>query len=144
MGILRGIAKRVRNRVSGENATSSANSGPTDLEIEDLEEGDGDEAVAGSSVGVHYTGWLTNGHEFDSSRRRGPPFFFTLNAGEVIEGWDRGVQGMKVGGKRRLTVPARLGYGKRQNGDIPANSTLIFEVELLQVRPPRKRPNQIH
>ncbi len=143
MGILSGIAKRVRNRISAASAPPSGESGPTDLVIEDLEEGDGDEAVAGSSVGVHYTGWLTNGHEFDSSRRRGPPFFFTLNASEVIEGWDRGVQGMKVGGKRRLTVPAQLGYGRRQTGDIPANSTLVFEVELLQVKPPKKRPGQV-
>jgi len=141
MGIIRGLARRVKNRVTGAGAAEET--GPTELVIEELEEGDGDEALEGCSVGVHYTGWLTNGKEFDSSRRRGPPFFFHLGAGQVIQGWDQGVQGMKVGGKRRLTVPAHLGYGARRAGEIPGNSTLIFEVELLQVKPPKKRPGQV-
>jgi FKBP-type peptidyl-prolyl cis-trans isomerase len=140
MGIIRGITSRIKNRVTGAAAPSDA---PSDLVIEDLETGEGDLAAAGCAVGVHYTGWLTNGHEFDSSRPRGAPFFFTLGAGEVIKGWDRGVAGMKIGGKRKLTVPPHLGYGRRGVGDIPANATLIFEVELLQVKAPKKRPGQV-
>lgn len=97
--------------------------------------GTGDTAVAGKTASVHYTGWLENGKKFDSSVDRGQPFSFPLGAGRVIKGWDEGVQGMKVGGKRKLTVPSDLGYGSRgAGGVIPPNATLIFDVELLGVR----------
>ena len=106
-----------------------------DLKIEDLNVGAGAEAVAGKTVSVHYTGWLTNGTKFDSSVDRGQPFSFSLGAGQVIQGWDKGVAGMKVGGKRKLTIPPELGYGARGAGRvIPPNATLVFEVELLGVR----------
>ena len=105
------------------------------LKIEDLIQGQGAEAVSGKTVSVHYTGTLTNGSKFDSSLDRGSPFSFALGAGQVIKGWDQGVAGMKVGGKRKLTIPPELGYGARGFPPvIPANSTLIFEVELLAVR----------
>jgi FKBP-type peptidyl-prolyl cis-trans isomerase len=97
--------------------------------------GTGDMAVAGKTVTVHYTGWLENGRKFDSSVDRGKPFSFPLGAGQVIKGWDEGVAGMKVGGKRKLTIPSNLGYGTRgAGGVIPPNATLIFDVELLGVR----------
>lgn len=94
------------------------------------------EAKSGDSVSVHYTGWLTSGKKFDSSVDRGQPFEFQLGQGMVIRGWDEGVAGMKIGEKRKLVIPADLGYGERGagNGEIPPNSTLIFEVELLGVR----------
>jgi FKBP-type peptidyl-prolyl cis-trans isomerase FkpA len=105
------------------------------LKYEDLKEGDGDEAKSGNTVEVHYTGWLTNGTKFDSSKDRDEPFSFKLGAGRVIKGWDEGVAGMKVGGKRKLTIPPELGYGKRGAGNaIPPDSTLVFEVELLKVK----------
>ena len=105
-----------------------------ELVIEELAIGDGDEAVAGKTVDVHYTGWLTNGTKFDSSKDRKQPFSFPLGAGRVIKGWDQGVAGMKVGGKRKLTIPPELGYGARgAGGVIPPNATLVFEVELLKV-----------
>jgi FKBP-type peptidyl-prolyl cis-trans isomerase len=101
--------------------------------IEDLEAGKGPEAVRGKTVEVHYTGWLTDGNRFDSSVG-GDPFSFRLGAGEVIEGWDRGVGGMRVGGKRKLTIPPELGYGRRGAPPvIPPDATLVFEVELLSV-----------
>ncbi len=103
------------------------------LKIEDIEVGTGQEAATGMTVEVHYTGWLTNGFKFDSSLDRGQPFSFGLGLRQVIKGWDQGVVGMKEGGKRRLTIPPELGYGSREMGSIPANSTLIFEVELLKV-----------
>ena len=114
-------------------AASSAGQG---LQIENLSVGKGAEAKAGKSVEVHYTGWLTNGKKFDSSLDRGDPFTFQLGAGQVIKGWDQGVAGMKEGGKRKLTIPAELGYGARGAGGglIPPNATLVFEVELLKVR----------
>ena len=102
------------------------------LKIEDLEVGTGAEAQAGQMVTVHYTGWLTDGQKFDSSKDRNDPFVFPLGQGMVIKGWDQGVVGMKVGGKRKLTIPAELGYGARgAGGVIPPNATLVFEVELL-------------
>ncbi|MCA9520906.1 MAG: FKBP-type peptidyl-prolyl cis-trans isomerase [Myxococcales bacterium] len=105
-----------------------------ELRIEDLVVGTGDEARAGHRVEVHYTGWLTNGTKFDSSVDRGRPFGFLLGEGQVIPGWDQGVETMKVGGKRKLTIPPHLGYGARgAGGVIPPNATLIFEVELLGV-----------
>ncbi len=104
------------------------------LKIEDLTEGDGAVAEAGQRATVHYTGWLENGSKFDSSKDRNDPFTFKLGAGQVIRGWDEGVAGMKVGGVRKLTIPAQLGYGSRgAGGVIPPNATLIFEVELLGV-----------
>lgn len=105
-----------------------------ELIIEDLVAGEGDEATAGKEVTVHYTGWLTNGSKFDSSKDRSQPFSFPLGAGHVIKGWDQGVVGMKVGGSRKLTIPAELGYGARgAGGVIPPNAVLVFEVELLKV-----------
>jgi FKBP-type peptidyl-prolyl cis-trans isomerase len=103
------------------------------LQIQDEVVGTGMEAVAGKSVTVNYVGTLTDGTTFDSSYSRNQPFTFNLGAGEVIQGWDQGVVGMKVGGKRKLTIPASLGYGAQAVGSIPPNSTLIFEVELLKV-----------
>lgn len=108
------------------------------LHYVDTECGTGEEAVAGSLVSVHYTGRLTNGKKFDSSLDRTPaePFAFPLGAGRVIAGWDEGIQGMRVGGKRRLTIPPELAYGKAGvPGAIPANATLIFDVELIDVQP---------
>jgi FKBP-type peptidyl-prolyl cis-trans isomerase len=105
------------------------------LKSEDLKEGTGAAAAAGDAVDVHYTGWLTDGTKFDSSKDRGRPFSFSLGAGQVIQGWDQGVQGMKVGGTRKLTIPPNLGYGARgAGGVIPPNATLVFEVELLKIR----------
>jgi FKBP-type peptidyl-prolyl cis-trans isomerase FkpA len=107
---------------------------PSGLIIEDVIVGDGAAAAAGQKVKVHYTGWLTNGTKFDSSKDRNDPFVFPLGAGNVIKGWDEGVQGMKIGGKRKLTIPPALGYGARgAGGVIPPNATLVFEVELLGV-----------
>jgi FKBP-type peptidyl-prolyl cis-trans isomerase len=104
------------------------------LKIEDVVVGDGAEAVTGKKVSVHYTGTLTNGSKFDSSLDRGRPFDFPLGGGRVIKGWDQGVAGMKVGGKRRLTIPPELAYGARGFPPvIPPDSTLIFEIELLSV-----------
>ena len=104
------------------------------LTIEELVVGSGAAAAAGQKVSVHYTGWLTNGSKFDSSKDRGDPFIFPLGKGHVIKGWDEGVAGMKVGGKRKLTIPSALGYGARgAAGVIPPNATLVFEVELLSV-----------
>ena len=108
---------------------------PSGLKYVDQTVGTGDVAVVGKNVSVHYTGWLENGKKFDSSVDRGQPFSFPLGAGRVIKGWDEGVQGMKVGGKRKLTIPSDLGYGSRgAGGVIPPNATLIFDVELLGVR----------
>jgi len=104
------------------------------LKYEELTEGTGEVATAGTRVSVHYTGWLTDGQKFDSSKDRDEPFEFSLGAGMVIRGWDEGVQGMKVGGVRKLTIPPQLGYGVRgAGGVIPPNATLVFEVELLGV-----------
>ena len=104
------------------------------MKIEDLVEGTGAEAKAGQTVSVHYVGTLTDGRKFDSSRDRGTPFKFPLGAGRVIQGWDRGVAGMKIGGKRKLTIPPDLAYGARGFPPvIPANATLVFEIELLDL-----------
>lgn len=102
------------------------------LVIEELVVGEGAEASAGQTVSVHYTGWLTDGSKFDSSKDRDEPFEFPLGGRRVIAGWDEGVQGMRIGGTRKLTIPPALGYGTRgAGGVIPPNATLVFEVELL-------------
>jgi FKBP-type peptidyl-prolyl cis-trans isomerase FkpA len=119
--------------------------GVAELQVKDLVPGDGAEAVAGSRVTVHYTGWLydpaqpeAKGRKFDSSRDAGQPFSFKLGASQVIAGWDQGVQGMKIGGQRELVIPAALAYGERgAGGVIPPGATLVFDVQLLAVEPPR-------
>lgn len=115
-------------------ATAPTSDPVTELKIEDIQVGTGAEAVAGKTVTVHYTGWLTDGTKFDSSVDRGEPFPFPLGAGRVIPGWEQGVTGMKVGGKRRLIIPPDLAYGPQGTGPIPPNATLIFDVELLDVQ----------
>jgi FKBP-type peptidyl-prolyl cis-trans isomerase FkpA len=107
---------------------------PSGLQYVDQKEGTGEEAQSGNRVSVHYTGWLKDGKKFDSSKDRNQPFVFQLGAGMVIKGWDEGVAGMKVGGKRKLIIPPELAYGKRgAGGVIPPDATLTFEVELLKV-----------
>ena len=104
------------------------------LQIEEIKVGNGDTATSGQFVSVHYTGWLTDGSKFDSSKDRDEPFEFSLGQRMVIAGWDEGVQGMRVGGVRKLTIPPQLGYGARgAGGVIPPNATLVFEVELLDI-----------
>ena len=118
-----------------QGATMSETTTASGLKYQDVKTGTGAEATAGKTVSVHYTGWLTNGTKFDSSKDRGKPFDFPLGGGRVIKGWDQGVQGMKVGGVRKLTIPPNLGYGDRgAGGVIPPGATLVFEVELLGVK----------
>jgi FKBP-type peptidyl-prolyl cis-trans isomerase len=117
---------------SNKNANMSTSQGP-ELQIEDVVVGMGAEATAGDRIVVHYTGRFVDGTTFDSSVTRGEPFQFVLGSGQVIKGWDQGIVGMKVGGKRIMAVPPELGYGQNDYGPIPGNSTLIFEVELLKV-----------
>ena len=106
-----------------------------ELQIEDLIVGTVAQPETGQKVSVHYTGWLTDGKKFDSSKDRGDPFEFAIGRGQVISGWDQGVITMKVGGKRKLTIPPELGYGKQgAGGVIPPNAVLVFEVELLGVK----------
>ena len=105
-----------------------------ELKIEDIAVGEGPEVKSGDTVVMHYNGTLTNGTKFDSSYDRGQPFETPIGSGRVIKGWDEGVPGMKVGGKRRLTIPPEMGYGSQDMGSIPPNSTLIFEVELLEIK----------
>ena len=129
---------------SGSPPSSPAGASAATLESADLVVGTGAEATPGSQVGVHYTGWLLDpqapegkGRKFDSSRDAGQPFAFVLGAGQVITGWDQGVEGMKVGGQRRLVIPASLAYGDRgAGGVIPPGATLVFDVELLAVAAP--------
>jgi peptidylprolyl isomerase len=108
---------------------------PSGLRYIEMQEGSGKSPAAGTTAVVHYTGWLLDGKKFDSSRDRGQPFSFPVGRGRVIRGWDEGVASMKVGGKRKLIIPPDLGYGARgAGGVIPPNATLVFEVELLEVR----------
>ena len=115
----------------GDSGTSPSGGGT--LVIEDLVVGTGATAAVGDTVSVHYVGTLANGTKFDSSYDRGQPYAFRIGAGQVIAGWEQGVPGMKVGGKRRLTIPPSLGYGGQAYGPIPANSTLIFDIELVSI-----------
>ncbi|MGH3055421.1 MAG: FKBP-type peptidyl-prolyl cis-trans isomerase [Gaiellaceae bacterium] len=117
---------------SAADAAAKEISMPSGLKYVDLKVGDGQIAETGMTAQVHYTGWLTDGTKFDSSVDRGQPFSFKLGAGQVIRGWDEGVKGMRVGGKRKLTIPPDLGYGQAgAGGVIPPNATLVFDVELL-------------
>lgn len=104
------------------------------LKVQDLVIGEGEEVKSGDTISIHYKGTLEDGVQFDSSYDRGEPFETQIGVGQVIKGWDLGVVGMKIGGKRILTIPAELGYGSQENGNIPANSTLIFEVELVAIK----------
>ena len=105
-----------------------------EVKIEDITLGEGEEVKSGDTVVVQYRGTLTDGTQFDSSYERNEPFTTRIGVGDVIQGWDQGIPGMKVGGKRKLTIPPQLGYGEQVNGAIPANSTLLFEVELLEIK----------
>jgi FKBP-type peptidyl-prolyl cis-trans isomerase len=123
------------NTTAPTKVTGEPTKTPSGLEYWDIKLGTGPIAEKGQTVKVHYTGWLTTGKKFDSSVDSGRPFSFTLGAGEVIKGWDEGVAGMKVGGKRQLKIPAPLAYGEKgYPGVIPPNATLVFDVELLGVQ----------
>jgi FKBP-type peptidyl-prolyl cis-trans isomerase FkpA len=132
--------KESQNQTAQTNAAASSAAGQlittsSGLQYQILKEGSGSVAQSGKKVSVHYTGWLTNGTKFDSSVDRGQPFQFQLGAGQVIKGWDEGVAGMKIGEKRKLTIPSNLGYGERgAGGAIPPNATLVFDVELLEIQ----------
>jgi FKBP-type peptidyl-prolyl cis-trans isomerase len=117
--------------------TSSSDTTAQDVEelaVEDITEGSGNEVKSGDTVKVHYTGTLLEGTKFDSSLDRGETFEFTVGAGQVIAGWEQGLVGMKVGGKRKLTIPSSMGYGETGSGSIPPNAGLIFEIELIEIR----------
>ncbi len=121
--------------ISGEVAFGGLVRARSGLQYMELQAGRGPEARQGAVLEVHYTGWLRNGKKFDSSRDRNAPFTFKLGAGNVIKGFDEGLAGMRVGGKRKLIIPPQLGYGARAVGNvIPANAELIFEVELLKIK----------
>lgn len=113
---------------------TTANGTVNKLIIDDVIIGAGDEVVTGNTVIVHYIGTLQNGQEFDNSNKRGTPFEFTVGAGKVISGWEEGIVGMKVGGKRIIVIPAEKGYGKEGFGPIPGNATLVFSLELLEIK----------
>jgi len=126
-----GVLSTTQGATVSDKTTTTASG----LKYEDIKQGTGEVATSGKTVSVHYTGWLTDGKKFDSSKDRGQPFEFPLGGGRVIKGWDEGVQGMKVGGVRKLTIPSSLAYGSRgAGGAIPPDATLVFEVELLKVR----------
>jgi FKBP-type peptidyl-prolyl cis-trans isomerase FkpA len=135
--LLAALSGRAQNdNSSPTKVTGKSKKTSSGAEYWDITTGTGATASSGKTVSVHYTGWLaSNGKKFDSSVDRGQPFMFQLGAGQVIKGWDEGVSGMKVGGKRQLRIPPELGYGSRgAGGVIPANATLIFDVELLAVK----------
>jgi FKBP-type peptidyl-prolyl cis-trans isomerase len=128
------MATGQENNASPTKVTGKPTTTTSGLQYWNIVVGTGATATAGKTVKVHYTGWLTDGKKFDSSVDRGQPFEFPLGAGRVIKGWDEGVAGMKVGGKRQLRIPPELGYGGRgAGGVIPPNATLIFDVELIDV-----------
>jgi FKBP-type peptidyl-prolyl cis-trans isomerase len=128
-------AEPVSSATAAAAATPAPSAKPTNLVKEDTVVGKGPEAKKGDKVSVHYTGTLTDGTKFDSSRDRNEPFEFTLGAGMVIKGWDEGVAGMKKGGKRKLTIPSELGYGKSGSPPkIPPDATLVFDIELLEIK----------
>ena len=134
LGVATVVSGQGQNNASPTKVTGKPKSTASGVEYWDIVVGTGATAVAGKTVSVHYTGWLTNGKKFDSSIDHGQPFTFPLGAGSVIKGWDEGVQGMTVGGKRQLRVPPELGYGARgAGGVIPPNAILVFDVELLSV-----------
>jgi FKBP-type peptidyl-prolyl cis-trans isomerase len=130
-----GLALALANARADDKKEGKVVTTDSGLKYEDLKEGTGDAVKAGDVVDVTYTGWLTDGTKFDSNVGK-DPFTVKVGAGKVIKGWDEGLQGMKVGGKRKLTIPPELGYGKKgtPDGTIPPNATLVFEVELLKVR----------
>jgi FKBP-type peptidyl-prolyl cis-trans isomerase len=132
--VLKGGANMSSGSTPSPSPAASGSPDASGLQQTDEVVGTGDEAVAGKTVSVNYTGTLTDGTKFDSSYDRNQPFEFVLGSGQVIKGWDEGVAGMKVGGKRKLVIPPSLGYGAQAQGSIPANSTLVFEVELLSVK----------
>lgn len=121
------------NSVNIQGEESMDNIDFVELKIETLEEGSGKECESGDEISVHYTGTLKDGTKFDSSYDRDEPFTFVLGIGQVIDGWDQGVEGMKIGEKRRLEIPSSLGYGEYGAGTIPANAGLIFDVELISI-----------
>jgi FKBP-type peptidyl-prolyl cis-trans isomerase FkpA len=134
VSLLTGVRADDKDKDKKESKVVTTDSG---LKYEDLKEGTGDAAKKDDTVEVHYTGWLKDGTKFDSSKDRDEPFKFKLGAGKVIKGWDEGVVGIKVGGKRKLIIPPELGYGKRGAGNvIPPNAELTFEVELLKIVKP--------
>jgi FKBP-type peptidyl-prolyl cis-trans isomerase len=141
VGVAFGI-DRLNNRTANDQALNFDVVNPDEdnsqevgqVKIEDIQVGDGDEVKDSDVVTVNYVGTLEDGTKFDSSYDRNEPFDFTVGKGEVIQGWDQGLLGMKVGGKRKLTIPPELGYGSEARGNIPANSTLIFEIELLGIK----------
>lgn len=129
-----GFNQRPLEDTANQTAQTTSDEIPADLKIEDTQEGTGTEVKSGDTVVIHYKGTLPDGTQFDSSYDRGEPFETQIGVGRVIKGWDLGVVGMKVGGKRKLTIPPSLGYGQQGTGSIPPNSTLIFELELLEVK----------
>jgi FKBP-type peptidyl-prolyl cis-trans isomerase FkpA len=133
----RGAQMNNSNTNETANISQSMDTNTDGFKVEDVVVGTGDEAKAGDLVAVNYTGTLDNGTKFDSSYDHGNPIVFQLGSGQVIEGWDKGIAGMKVGGKRRLTIPPSMGYGDRTVGPIPANSILHFETELMGVQHPK-------
>ncbi len=137
--LLSGVVWKAGDKKQETKSTASEKSmEPTaqqaELKIEDIKIGEGKEVKKGDTVVMHYKGTLTDGKQFDSSYDRGEPFETVIGVGQVIKGWDEGVPGMKIGGKRRLTIPPEMGYGARGAGSIPPNSTLIFEVELINIK----------